>query len=132
MVALGVEDEPGLLLDRIEVERAGPSYTIDTLRSLLAGGLEPVLLMGSDAAGDFARWRQAAEIRSLVEVIVFTRAGQPAPAGLGFKTVQVPLVDVSATEIRERRRAGRSIRYLVPERVLSYIETHRLYQSETG
>ena len=68
----------------------------------------------------------------LYEVIVFTRAGQPAPAGLGFKTVQVPLVDVSATEIRERRRAGRSIRYLVPERVLRYIETHRLYQSETG
>lgn len=132
MVALSAEREPGLELDRVELERGGPSYTFDTLRMMLAGGLEPVLLMGSDTAAEFDQWHSAAEIRSLVEVVVFTRAGHQAPEGLGFKTVAVPLIDVSATEIRQRRLAGRSIRYLVPDRVLEYIETHRLYQSEMG
>lgn len=132
MVELAVAGEPGLVADRIEVERAGPSYTVDTLRALAARCPEAawMLLLGADAAREFDRWREADAIRALAEVVVFTRGGAPAGNGLRFRVQDVPLVEISATDIRARVRAGRSIRYLVPEAVADYIAARRLYRGD--
>jgi len=126
MVGLAVGDNPRLRADRSELDREGPSYTVDTLRSLRAGlpGAELVLLLGADAAAELPRWREAEAIPALARVEVFARGG----AGEGSKAV--PRVDISSTEIRERVRLGRSIRYWVPDAVAEYIAAHRLYEEE--
>ena len=142
MVELAVDGESGLLLDRLEIERPGPSYTVETVRALAArhSGARLTVLIGSDAAAEFGQWKDADGIRALAEVVVFMRGvaeraeeaerAETVLRGHGFRVVEVPLVDISATRIRERVRAGRSIRYLVPERVAEYIAAQRLYRGE--
>lgn len=131
MVALAVSGEPGLVADRAEVERPGPSYTAVTLRDLAGRfpGAELVLLVGSDAAAELSAWHDAAAIPALARVVPFARAGvADAVAG----TVPVPAVTISSTEVRQRVRAGRSIRYWVPDGVADYIAAHRLYRDMPG
>lgn len=127
MVALATDGEPGLVTDRSELERSGPSYTVVTLRELRARlpGAELMLLVGSDAAAELPTWYEAEEIPALATVVAFPRPGEAAHAP---GAVVVPAVAISSTDVRARVRAGRSIRYWVPERVAEYIATHRLYQ----
>ncbi len=129
MAELAVSGEAGLAVDRREVERPGPSYTVDTLEALRAEAPAAVLtlLLGADAARDFPSWREPDRIRRLAEVVVFARASTEPPA-FQVPVVEVPRVDISATEIRARVRAGQSIRYLVPDRVAEYVAAHRLYR----
>jgi nicotinate-nucleotide adenylyltransferase len=128
MVELAVQRAPRLKADRRELQRPGPSYTVETLRELQIAqpGSQLFLLVGSDAAGEMNRWHEPEAIRELARVVVFRRgasASRPAPAEFA-----VPRVDISSTEIRSRVAAGRSIRYWVPDAVAEYIATHRLYQ----
>jgi nicotinate-nucleotide adenylyltransferase len=130
MVALAVAEEPRFALERAELDRPGPSYTVDTLRALKARepGIELVLLVGADAAQELSSWHEAAEIPRLAKVAAFARPGAPPPRGPGiWRTVAVPAIDISATEVRERVRAGRPIRWLVPEAVARYVAAERLY-----
>ena len=87
--------------------------------------MELVLLVGSDAAAELPTWHEAHAIPDLATVVPFQRPGEVAHAP---GAVAVPAVAISSTDIRARVRAGRSIRYWVPERVAEYIATHRLYQ----
>ena len=132
MTELAVVGEPGLAVDRIEVDRAGPSYTVDTLVALKAGqpGAELVLLVGADAAAELPAWREAERIRELARVVVFTRAGADPPR-LDERVVEVPVLEISSTDIRARVGAGLSIRFLVPEVVAAYITANGLYRRET-
>jgi nicotinate-nucleotide adenylyltransferase len=129
MAELAVAGEPGLAVDRIEVERAGPSYTVDTLAALRAGrpDAELVLLVGADAAAELPAWREIGRIRELSRVVVFTRAGADAPT-LDVPVVTIPALEISSTDIRARVQAGLSIRYLVPETVAAYIAANGLYR----
>jgi len=126
MAELAVRGDERLRADRSELAREGPSYTVDTLRGFRAGapGAELVLLLGSDAALELPRWREAEMIPTLARVEVFARDGSSE----GRRTV--PQVDISSTAIRERVRRGRSIRYWVPDAVADYIAAHRLYGEE--
>lgn len=126
MLELAVAGAPGLVADRIEVDRPGPSYTVDTLRALHARhpGDDLVLLVGSDAARSLPAWHEAEAIPGLAQVVVFARGGQAALAGAEV----VPQVEISSTAVRERVRTGRSLRYWVPDAVAGYIATHRLYR----
>jgi nicotinate-nucleotide adenylyltransferase len=132
MLDRAVAGEAGFRVERLELDRPGPSYTVDTLRELRARepGHRFALLLGADAARDLPQWKEAAALPGLATLVVFARPGAPVPAGLPDRTVVVeaPQVDISATAIRARVRAGRSIRYLVPEAVADYIATHRLYR----
>ncbi len=131
MVDLAIRGEPAFGLERIELDRAGPSYTIDTLRLLRDRNPEQgfVLLLGADAAQELPQWREAGEITRLARVVRFARPGEAAASGARpDETVRVPQVEVSSTEIRDRVRAGQSIRYWVPDAVADYIAAHRLYK----
>ena len=132
MLDRAVAGEACFRVERLELDRPGPSYTVDTLRELRARepGHRFALLLGADAARDLPQWKEAAALPGLATLVVFARPGAAVPAGLPDRTVVVeaPQVDISATAIRARVRAGRSIRYLVPEAVADYIATHRLYR----
>ncbi|MFZ5624885.1 MAG: nicotinate-nucleotide adenylyltransferase [Gemmatimonadota bacterium] len=131
MVARAIAGSPGLAVERCEVEREGPSYTVETLRLLRERepGREFVLLVGADAAREMPTWREGAVIPQLARVAAFARPGEPRPEGLShvWRIVDVPLVQISATAIRERVAAGRPIRYWVPDAVAEYIAANRLY-----
>ena len=128
MVELAIRGEAGFAMDRMEVERAGPSYTVDTLAALLAKcpGAELTLLIGADAAVEFPAWRGAERVRELARVVVFTRAGSDVPA-VDLPVLEIPALEISSTDVRARVRAGQSIRYLVPDAVANYVTEHRLY-----
>jgi nicotinate-nucleotide adenylyltransferase len=130
MLALAVADSKGMSVEPIELDRPGPSYTVDTLRALRARepDAELVLLLGADAARDLPAWHESAEIPRLARVVVFARPGSAVPTLPAISgSVRVPAIDISATDIRRRVREGRSIRHWVPDPVAEYVLSHRLY-----
>ena len=130
MLDLAVAGEPGFAVERVELDRPGPSYTADTLLALRAREPEAdlTLLLGADAAAELGAWHRAAELPGLARIAVFARPGAPVPASpLIAAVVTAPAIEISATEIRRRVRAGRSIRYWVPDAVAEYVARHRLY-----
>lgn len=131
MVELAIMGEPRFAVERCEIDRPEPSYTVDTLRELRARdpAQSLVLLVGADAAAELPTWHQAEEIGKLARVVMFARPAAVDPGVAGtFETICVPQLDISASEIRRRVRAGRSIRYWVPEPVRRHIVARRLYQ----
>jgi nicotinate-nucleotide adenylyltransferase len=130
MLALAVAGMPGFSVERSELQRPGPSYTVDTLRHLRERepGEDFLLLLGADAAADLPAWREAGQLRDLARIVVFARSGTPVAASPWISTViEVPAIDISATEVRRRASRGLSIRYWVPDPVAEYITKHRLY-----
>lgn len=133
MLRLALVGNPRFVLDTTEVERGGVSYTVDTLASLRDQFPEDqlFLMVGADAARSLSSWYQAERLPVLARLVAMSRAGDPPPDNSHIdRRIDVPSIDISATEIRRRRRAGRSIRYRVPPEVLDYIETRGLYTSE--
>ena len=133
MLRLAIAGEPDFRIDLLELDRPGPSYTVDTLRQLTAR--EPsrtfILLLGADAAREFTGWREAAAIPALAEVVVLVRAGVETAGGPdGARRIPVPAIDVSATDVRRRVAAGLSIRYRVPDAVAGHIAARGLYRTE--
>ena len=130
MLDLAVGGEQGFAVERAELGREGPSYTVDTLRMLRERepARELILLIGADAVAELGGWREAAELPRLARIVAFARPGSPAPdSPLVARTIPVPAVAISATEIRRRVREGRSVRYWVPDAVAEYIVRPRLY-----
>jgi nicotinate-nucleotide adenylyltransferase len=130
MLELAIAGSPGFALERAELDRPGPSYTVDTLETLRAR--EPTarftLLLGADAAAELAVWHRAADLPKLARIVVFGRPGTPVPTSpLIAASIVVPNLDISATEIRRRARAGLPVRYWVPDPVAEYMVRHRLY-----
>jgi nicotinate-nucleotide adenylyltransferase len=134
MLQLLVGSDERFAVDAVEIERAGVSYTVDTLETFAQRfpHAELFFLIGVDAMATFDAWREPRRILALARLAILRRPG--APAGevkvgrAGTIELATRLVDVSSTEIRERVRAGKSIRGFVPESVAAYIETERLYQ----
>src|SRR4051794_10715950 len=130
MVRAAIAGEPGFVLDEREIHRAGPSYTVDTVREIREEHPDAhlVYLIGQDNVAKLHTWHRFEEIAQSVEFAVFGRSEgqQHHPFSQLLRRV-----DISATEIRERVARGASIRYFVPEPVRSLIEHHRLYLSDT-
>ena len=132
MVRLAIEGEPRFVLDRIELERAGPSYTLDTVRALRPLG-ELFLVIGADQYAGLHTWRGWQELLGLVTLAVANRPGphpRPDPQVLRFphRAVPLPMLDISATEIRARVARGEPIDRMVPPSVARYIDQHGLYR----
>jgi nicotinate-nucleotide adenylyltransferase len=130
MLELAVSGEPRFSVSRAELEREGPSYTVETLERL-AGEDQLFLIVGTDAAAEFARWKSPERIAALATIAVAERPGAPAiAADRGMVAFDAPRLDISSRELRARAARGRSLRYLVPEAVWKYIERRGLYRTE--
>lgn len=145
MLHLAVAGNPGLDVSDVELVRGGVSYTVDTLRALRESRPNVAwhLLIGADNLRDFAGWREAAEIPRLAHLAVARRPGDDVLDFTGLEAivpadalaemcrlvVEIPLLEISSTDVRRRAAAGRSIRYLVPAAVEAYILAHELYQT---
>jgi nicotinate-nucleotide adenylyltransferase len=131
MLRLAVAGNPRLAVESIELELPAPSYTVRTLRALALRepGNRFTLLLGADAAQELPAWHEAEALPALADVVVFARPGWTVPTTPVIRRVlEVPGLDISATVLRQRVAAGRSIRYFVPDAVREYIATHGLYR----
>ena len=130
MLRAATATNPTFEISTIELERSGPSYTVDTLRQLWQQFPHDTLflLIGVDQVREFATWREPEEILRLAQVVMLTRAGsEAAPADVVHRTVAVTRVDVSSSLVRARLAAREPIRYLVPDAVAQIIRRERLY-----
>lgn len=143
ILELALAGNPALVVSRLEAERGGVSYTVDTLAQLAAADpdRELFLLLGHDSLADLPHWRHPAEICRLAIPAVVRRAGQqldygPLAALVGperlelfrRQQIEMPLVELSSRELRSRVARGQSIHYRTPRAVEKYIETHNLYR----
>jgi nicotinate-nucleotide adenylyltransferase len=149
MVELALAGNPTFELSRLEVDRPGPSYAVDTLELIAtqarADGHEPdiTFILSVEAFVELPTWRDPARLLSLCRMAVVPRVAGRGAQGAAWLHEQIPgqedrvlfldgpNVDLSATRVRERVAAGRSIRYLVPEAVIAYIADHELYRPES-
>ncbi|MGB9773153.1 MAG: nicotinate-nucleotide adenylyltransferase [Bacteroidota bacterium] len=135
MVQLAIKDNPFFELCDCEVKRGGISYTIETIRELKAyyTGNEFYLIIGLDNFLGFHRWRDPEAILAEVVLIVMDRPGSnESPNSSPYVDralfVEVPLIEISASMIREKVKSGESIRYMVPRDVEEYIYSQNLYR----
>ncbi len=130
MVRLAISDNPAFALSEIEEALPAPTYTVTMLARLLQD-LGPValhFLMGADSLAQFGSWHQPERLLTLAELAVAPRSGYQLESRFPFHQLQMPLIDVAATELRQRIRDRFSLRYLVPEPVIAYIDANRLYR----
>jgi nicotinate-nucleotide adenylyltransferase len=143
MVELAVAGNPCFAVARHEVDRAGPTYTVDTLEELRdeLGADTPLhFILGQDALQEFHRWKSPERVLELCRLAVVPRPGQadldwpaffaryPQAAGRVVLLSEGPQVAISGTDLRRRVAEGRSIRYQVPGAVAEYIQEHGLYR----
>lgn len=143
MVEAAIAGNAAFKVSRIEIEREGPSYTVDTLAALRDSEPGPrlALIVSAESYAEFSTWREPARILELADLIVAPRDGFAAAdpdlvprqfpdvnAAIAF--LDGPSIRLSASEIRDRAAAGRSVRYLVPDAVAAYIGDHGLYQDQ--
>lgn len=143
MIELAIGGHQPFELSTLEIDRGGISYTVDTLRTLTAQrpADEWFFLLGADSIRDLPRWREPAEICRLATLLVVRRGGLP-PVDYDvlssfvsverrdyFRSLEVemPLMEISSTDLRQRIAAGRSVRYRMPRAVEEYIRQQRLY-----
>jgi nicotinate-nucleotide adenylyltransferase len=143
MLELAIGDDSRFGIEHAELERSGPSFTVDTLRALheAAADVDLTLLMGADQYAEFPTWREPEEIRRLARLAVLMREGTTGAAAVpgaswrpaasemadGVLSVAVTRIDISSTVVRRRVAEGVPIRYLVPPAVERFIHEQRLY-----
>jgi nicotinate-nucleotide adenylyltransferase len=159
MVELAVAGVPGFRVSRLELDRPGPSYSVDTLRAVrveAGAAARVVFVLGLDAFRDFHTWKEHTAIFALADVVVVTRPPAPVRLTAGdiplaareafwydsdsevfrhrsghvLKLQRIAALDISAASIRAAVASGRSIRFLVPAAVEAYVAEHRLYRKE--
>lgn len=142
MILLAIADYPAYRLSRIEIDRAGISYTVDTIEQLRSESAEEdelFLIIGVDSLKTLPRWKEPERLIRMCRLVAIRRPGYPlseladiekAVPGLSDSLIlcDKPEVDISATEIRERVAAGLPVNHLVPGPVEEYIREHKLYR----
>ncbi len=134
LVQAAVEGVEGLEASPIEIERGGLSYTADTVAELQerSPGVELYLIVGADAAAGLGSWERVEEVRSQVVLVVVNRPGTAITAaglldGWAVRMVEVPALEISSTELRDRVASGRPLDFLVPMPAIRVIRERGLY-----
>lgn len=136
MTVIATAANPRFRVSRVDIDRDGPTYTIDTLRDLHAElpDADLFFITGADALTDIFSWRDADDVFALAHFVGCTRPGAEIdPDTLAaipkerVTVLEVPALAISSTDCRDRQRAGQPIWYLVPDGVVQYITKHRLY-----
>jgi nicotinate-nucleotide adenylyltransferase len=132
LVQLAIDDDTRLRASDVEFSLPRPSYTIDTLTYLREKypQHEFAMVIGSDSLQNLPRWKNGEQIMRDHDLYVYVRSGHPVTNDVGprVKIMNAPLLDISATAIRNNIRSGKSIRYLVPEKVREEIERNSYYK----
>lgn len=142
MVELAIADNPAFELSRIEVERSGPSFTVDTVEAL-TGDADVTLILSVETFRELPTWHEPARLFDAARLAVVPREGYPAPEPQWLAAtfpgrddrvsyLEGPRLGLSSTAIRARVAAGRSIRYLVPDGVAEYIAANDLYRTPSA
>ncbi len=136
MVAAAIAGASGLTMSDVELRRDGPSYSVDTLREFAGDSPadEFFLILGADAAAGLDSWHSSGDLNGLCELVVVDRPGERGllPPSFTATRVESPSMDLSSTALRQRVADGRSIRYMVPDGVVSIIESRGLYRDADG
>jgi nicotinate-nucleotide adenylyltransferase len=133
MTVIATASNPRFSVSRVDIDRPGPTYTVDTLRDLAASrpGAELFFITGADALAAILSWHQVDELFGLAHFVGVTRPGftlsdTHVPRDV-VSLVEVPALAISSSDCRTRVAAGRPVWYLVPDGVVQYIEKRRLY-----
>jgi len=141
MTVIATASNPRFSVSRLEIDRPGPTYTVETLQELrrqAEGDIDMFFITGADAMLEILEWKDPEEVLSQAHFIAATRPGydlarfeERAPTSHpNISVMDIPALAISSTDIRRRVAAGEPIRYLVPEGVQTYIEKAGLYRSE--
>jgi nicotinate-nucleotide adenylyltransferase len=145
MLQLAIGGHEAFRLSTLEIDRGGLSYTADTLSEIARQrpSDELFFLLGADSLSDFPRWREPQRICELAQPLVVRRHGAPEPryemlaalvpperlAAVRSSTIDMPIIELSSSDLRRRAAEGASLRYRTPRGVETYVETHRLYRT---
>jgi nicotinate-nucleotide adenylyltransferase len=139
MAVIATASNPRFSVSRIDIDRARPTYTVDTLRDmrdLHDPDTEFFFITGADALAKLLSWRNAEELFELAHFIGCTRPGHrltdPGLPNGRVSLMEVPALSISSTECRDRVRAGEPIWYLVPDGIVQYINKRDLYRAEAA
>ncbi|CAH0232701.1 putative nicotinate-nucleotide adenylyltransferase [Microbacterium sp. Bi128] len=135
MTVIATASNPQFTVSRVDIDRAGPTYTIDTLRDLKRErpGADLFFISGADAVAQILGWRNHQELWDLAHFVAVSRPGHVLTTeGLPTDDVsqlEIPALSISSTDCRARVRRGHPVWYLVPDGVVQYIAKHHLYRS---
>jgi len=136
MTVIATASNPRFKVSRVDIDRAGPTYTVDTLLDIQAAypDAELFFISGADAIAQIMTWKDMQELWDLAHFVAVSRPGHSlripnAPSG-EISTLEIPALAISSTNIRERVEAEKPVWYLVPDGVVQYIAKHDLYRSE--
>ena len=141
MTVVATAANPRFRVSRVDIDRAGPTYTVDTLRDLALElpDADLYFITGADALADIFSWRDADRLFELAHFVGCTRPGADVTAATieampsdRVTLLEVPALAISSTDCRERQRRGRPVWYLVPDGVVQYITKHGLYSRPQG
>jgi len=136
MTVIATASNPRFTVSRVDIDRPGLTYTVDTLRDVQAqrSGADLFFISGADAIEQIVTWKDAADLWSMAHFVAVTRPGHrltvegiPADA---VTVLEVPALAISSTDCRARARAGQPVWYLVPDGVVQYIAKHKLYRGQ--
>ena len=136
MTVIATASNPRFAVSRVDIDRPGPTYTVDTLRDLSAGygpGVELYFITGADALAAILSWKDAQQVFDLAHFVAVTRPGYELSAAHlprdTVRLVEVPAMAISSSDCRQRVAAGKPVWYLVPDGVVQYIAKRNLYRS---
>ena len=136
MVRLAIAEEPRFVLDRSELQRQGPTYTLETVREMHAAwpGAELTLIIGQDQYAGMHTWHGWQALLGMVQLAVAARPGAERAVNAEVLTIQhrnvpLPMLDISSSDIRQQVARGQNIDHLVPPQVARYIEHQALYRA---
>jgi nicotinate-nucleotide adenylyltransferase len=130
MAKLAVAGNPNFKVLDLELKRKGKSYTVDTIVELKNKYPRDsfYLIIGSDLAKDFKKWKNSQKIKKMVTIIVAKRRGSSFRSSKSFKQVDIIQIELSSSQIRERIKKGKTVKYLIPKKVEDYIKENNIYK----
>ena len=135
MTVIATASNPKFTVSRVDIDRPGVTYTIDTLRDIRAQypDAELFFITGADAVAEIMQWKDANKMWELAHFVAVTRPGYSSPDGVKLPegkvdTLEIPALAISSTDVRRRAEHGEPVWYLVPDGVVQYIGKHGLYR----
>lgn len=137
MSVIATASNPRFIVSRVDIDRSGPTYTVDTLRDIRSSypDAELFFISGADAIAQIMTWKNMQDLWDLAHFVAVSRPGHAlqipnAPEG-AISTLEIPALAISSTDIRARVEAEKPVWYLVPDGVVQYIAKHDLYRSQS-